>query len=417
MPLARQLHGQRLGERDHAALRRRVVRHVRRAGLRARRRDRDDAAPPGGEHVGHRRLHAGERAGEVHRDDAVPRLGRDVEQRIERLDAGARDEDLDRTELGADLLERGVDRGARSATSTSTAERWPHRPAARRPPPRRPLRSRTATWWPSATSCLAAPSPMPEAPPVTTRRRSIRGTLELEVQPGETAEDPRRLVVEVAIAGRAVVLLGQPDVAHAVEDALEADAALGPGERAAGAGVNARARRRCAPGRWAGRGGTRAGTRSAGVAVGGAVQQHHRRAGGMSTPATVVERWARRKSVFTGLSSRSTSSRKPGIRSWSVRSSSCSSGWSGQVPQGVGETVGGLLAGGEQEGRRPHDRGDLRRAAVGVGREREVGEHVLARLAPPVLDVVGEPLVEPGQRGLVAGVPPSFGAHHSPVPC
>ena len=63
--------------------------------------------------------------------------------------------------------------------------------------------------------------------------------LELEVQLGEAAEDPRRLVAEAAVAGRAVVLLGQADVAHAVEDALEADPALGPGQRAAGAGVDA----------------------------------------------------------------------------------------------------------------------------------------------------------------------------------
>ena len=41
---------------------------------------------------------------------------------VERLDAGAGDEDLDRPELGADPRERGVDR-ARSATSTSTARR------------------------------------------------------------------------------------------------------------------------------------------------------------------------------------------------------------------------------------------------------------------------------------------------------
>ena len=44
--------------------------------------------------------------------------------------------------------------------------------------------------------------------------------------------------------------------------------------------------------------------------------------------------------------------------------------------------------------------GDLRRGAVGVGGEREVGEHVLARLAPPVLDVLREPDVEPGERVL-----------------
>ena len=38
--------------------------------------------------------------------------------------------------------------------------------------------------------------------------------------------------------------------------------------------------------------------------------------------------------------------------------------------------------------------------AVGVGGQGQVGEHVLARMASPVLDVLGEPLVEPGQRVL-----------------
>ena len=125
-----------------------------------------------------------------------------------------------------------------------------------------------ATRWPSATNRRATPRPMPDAPPVTTAtrligaRRSSTG-VELEVQLGEAAEDPRRLVVEAAVAGRAVVLLGEADVVHPVEDALEADAALDAGERAAGARVGAasegdvglRVRR--------GRCGTRPGTRTA----------------------------------------------------------------------------------------------------------------------------------------------------------
>ncbi len=73
-----------------------------------------------GEHVGHRGLDAGERAGEVHRDDAVPVRRGDVEQRRERLDARAGDEELDRAELGADLAKAAATE-SRSATSTSTA--------------------------------------------------------------------------------------------------------------------------------------------------------------------------------------------------------------------------------------------------------------------------------------------------------
>ena len=44
---------------------------------------------------------------------------------------------------------------------------------------------------------------------------------------------------------------------------------------------------------------------------------------------------------------------------------------------------------------------------VGVGRQRQVGEHVVARLAPPVLDVLGEPLVEPRRARSRPGRPRS----------
>ena len=124
---------------------------------------------------------------------------------------------------------------------------------------------------------------MPDAPPVTTATRltasSVDG-IELEMDGREATEDPRRLVLEAARVGRTVVLLGQPDVVHPVEDALEAHATLDAGERAAGA---------------------RVGTASEGdvtlhvlavdaelgraleaprIAVGGTVEQHHRRARG-----------------------------------------------------------------------------------------------------------------------------------------
>ena len=66
---------------------------------------------------------------------------------------------------------------ARSATSTSTAidlAARVGRARRRRPRRRAPSRSRTATWWPSATKLRATPSPMPEAPPVTTATRLTR---------------------------------------------------------------------------------------------------------------------------------------------------------------------------------------------------------------------------------------------------
>ena len=123
---------QRPRQRDDAALRRDVVRHARRALLRARRRDRHDAAPAGGDHVGDRGLKAVERAGEVDRERAVPRLEADVGERFERCDPGARHHDLDRPELAADRVERRVDR--RRGRTRRPRTRWPprRRPAGRR---------------------------------------------------------------------------------------------------------------------------------------------------------------------------------------------------------------------------------------------------------------------------------------------
>ena len=64
------------------------------------------------EHVRDGCLHARERAREVHGDHAVPVVCADFEQRLERLDARAGDEDLDRSEFGAHLIERGSHRRA-----------------------------------------------------------------------------------------------------------------------------------------------------------------------------------------------------------------------------------------------------------------------------------------------------------------
>ena len=203
---------------------------------------------------------------------------------VEGLDAGAGDEDLDRARARrGPRANAGVDRRpVGDVDLDGRARRRRRRSSSAAASAAAPLRSRRATRWPSATSCRATPSPMPDAPPVTTATRLIGVGLdrvELEVELGEAAEDPRRLVAEAAVAGRAVVLLGQADVAHPVEDALEADPALGPGERAAGAGVGA------APEGDVGLGVgpvdaelVRA-LEAPGVAVGGAVEQHHRRAG------------------------------------------------------------------------------------------------------------------------------------------
>ena len=89
------------------------------------------------------------------------------------------------------------------------------------------------------------------------------------------------------------------------------------------------------------------------------------------------------------------------MRLLSARSVSCSSGCSASCLERGGEEPSGcLLPGGEQKGRGQHHRGHIGRGAVGVGGQRQFGQHVLAGLTPPVLHIFGEPFVEPGQRVL-----------------
>ena len=46
------------------------------------------------------------------------------------------------------------------------------------------------------------------------------------------------------------------------------------------------------------------------------------------------------------------------------------------------------------------DRGHRRRRPVGVRRQRQVGQHIVAWRSPPILDVLAEQLVEPRERVL-----------------
>ena len=94
------------------------------------------------------------------------------------------------------------------------------------------------------------------------------------------------------------------------------------------------------------------------VTVGRAVEQHHRRPGARCRHRrSVIARRASRKSAFTGLSMRSASSMKSGIRSRCARSSSWSSGYSARYFRRGREQPGRrFLPGREQERRRPHDR-------------------------------------------------------------
>ena len=130
--LAGELGGDGLGHGDHAALRRRVVGLAGRGGLAGGGGDRDDPAPPAGDHVADRRLDAVERAGEVDVEGPLPLLGGDVLEADEPGDGGAGDEDLDRAERRADLLVGGLDRalGRRRRPGSRSRERRRHRARA-----------------------------------------------------------------------------------------------------------------------------------------------------------------------------------------------------------------------------------------------------------------------------------------------
>ena len=93
------------------------------------------------------------------------------------------------------------------------------------------------------------------------------------------------------------------------------------------------------------------------------------------------------------------------MRLLSALSVSCSSGCSASCLSAVARSrADRLLPGGEQKSRGQHHRGHIGRGAVGVGRQRQFGEHVLAGLTPPVLHIFGEPFVEPGQ-GVLSRAP------------
>ena len=108
----------------------------------------------------------------------------------------------------------------------------------------------------------------------------------------------------------------------------------------------------------------------------------------MSTPPIVVARRASRKSAFTGLSIRSASSMKSGMRSRCARSSSCSSGYSARYFSAVASrrAVVSWPAANRNVALRTTD-SHVGRGAVRVLGQRQVGQHVGARLAATVLDV------------------------------
>src|SRR6478672_8904849 len=116
--------------------------------------------------------------------------------------------------------------------------------------------------------------------PATANAGDLRNGCELQMEGAQPAEDEGRHVLVAPGARRTVLGLGDRDVRHAVEEALDADAGLGAGQRCAGAGVDAVAEGemlaciRAFDDEVAGI------VEKARVAVGGAVEHHDGRAGG-----------------------------------------------------------------------------------------------------------------------------------------
>ena len=163
--LGTELERQRLGEADEAGLRRDVVDHVLLTGLRARRRDVDDAAPPGLDHVGHHGLGAVEGPAEVDRHDAVPLLVGDRQELVEAGDARVVDEHERGSELRCARARRRRPPG-RGPTRRRRRRRSPRGPSARSSSATSAaassLRSSSATASPSAARRMAMARPMPD---------------------------------------------------------------------------------------------------------------------------------------------------------------------------------------------------------------------------------------------------------------
>src|SRR5437016_5246504 len=68
--------------------------------------------------------------------------------------------------------------------------------------------------------------------------RALAMRRELQVQVGQAPQDERGHVLVAAGVGRPVLRLRDADVAHAVQEALDADAGLGPSKGSARAGVD-----------------------------------------------------------------------------------------------------------------------------------------------------------------------------------
>src|SRR5262249_41790134 len=129
---------------------------------------------------------------------------------------------------------------SRTPCASTRPARAGSRPETRTPNPfpRSGRRSASAT---AGRADRRVPRPRRES------RRARSHRVELEVQRFETAQHvDRRVVIPPGFRGT-VLGIGDPDVGHAVEDALEADPTFGPGERRADARVDPEAESHVVP--------------------------------------------------------------------------------------------------------------------------------------------------------------------------
>ena len=207
---------------------------------------------------------------------------------------------------------------------------------------------------------------------------------ELEMQALQPAQHVRRRILVAAGAGRTVLALRDPDVGQAREESRARLARASA--RARGAPTHVwmpNPKPRC----------SRPSARSSRNSAGASNCRGSRLAaplcnitlvpGGMSTSPIFVATRGKRNSPWIGLSSRSVSSTKLGMRSGSARSCAWRSGRSAiSVQRGAEEPRGRLPACREQVGRDQGNVVDVGYRPVGKGRGGETRHHVGARRAP-----------------------------------
>ena len=173
-PVARVLAGDRLRERDHAALGGRVHGRALRAHAARLRGDVDDPPVAGLLHRGEHGVGAGEHALQVDREQAAPALRRHLREEGEVVRARVVDQDRERPVRSRPTA--AADSGSVTSRWRGLARRSRRRP--RGPPPRSGRRSRRSA--PSAARRRAIAAPIPLAPPVTSAFRPsslMRGSI------------------------------------------------------------------------------------------------------------------------------------------------------------------------------------------------------------------------------------------------